>query len=87
MTTDHLLRKYAPIPAKGWQQIDDEAKDRLTARLAARRLVDWSGPHGWTHLRHQPRPDCLAGQRTAGHQVRNGGRPATARPGVQPNCG
>lgn len=49
MTTDHLLRKYAPIPAKGWQQIDDEAKDRLTARLAARRLVDWSGPHGWTH--------------------------------------
>jgi uncharacterized linocin/CFP29 family protein len=49
MMTDHLLRKYAPIPAKGWQQIDDEAKDRLTARLAARRLVDWSGPHGWTH--------------------------------------
>ncbi|MGH3592799.1 MAG: encapsulin, partial [Pseudonocardiaceae bacterium] len=49
MTTDHLLRKYAPIPATGWQQIDDEAKDRLTAKLAARRLVDWSGPHGWTH--------------------------------------
>ncbi|MDQ2791213.1 MAG: bacteriocin family protein [Actinomycetota bacterium] len=49
MMTDHLLRKYAPIPAAGWKQIDDEAKDRLTARLAARRLVDWSGPHGWTH--------------------------------------
>ncbi|MDT7595735.1 MAG: hypothetical protein QOJ06_1281 [Pseudonocardiales bacterium] len=49
MTADHLLRNYAPIPAKGWQQIDDEAKDRLTARLAARRLVDWSGPHGWAH--------------------------------------
>ena len=49
MMADHLLRKYAPIPATGWQQIDDEAKDRLTARLAARRLVDWSGPHGWTH--------------------------------------
>jgi uncharacterized linocin/CFP29 family protein len=49
MMTDHLLRKYAPIPATGWQQIDDEAKKRLTARLAARRLVDWSGPHGWTH--------------------------------------
>jgi uncharacterized linocin/CFP29 family protein len=47
--TDHLLRSYAPIPAAGWQQIDDEAKSRLTPRLAARRLVDWSGPHGWTH--------------------------------------
>jgi uncharacterized linocin/CFP29 family protein len=49
MMTDHLLRKHAPIPSAGWQQIDDEAKTRLTPRLAARRLVDWSGPHGWTH--------------------------------------
>jgi uncharacterized linocin/CFP29 family protein len=47
--TNHLLREYAPIPAAGWQQIDDEAKTRLTPRLAARRLVDWSGPHGWAH--------------------------------------
>ena len=47
--TDHLLRAYAPIPTAGWQQIDDEAKSRLTPRLAARRMVDWSGPHGWTH--------------------------------------
>lgn len=47
--TDHLLRKHAPIPTAGWQQIDDEAKSRLKPRLAARRLVDWSGPHGWTH--------------------------------------
>lgn len=47
--TDHLLRSYAPIPATGWQQIDEEATTRLTPRLAARRLVDWSGPHGWTH--------------------------------------
>ncbi|MDQ3763802.1 MAG: bacteriocin family protein [Actinomycetota bacterium] len=47
--TDHLLRKYAPIPAAGWQQIDDEATNRLTPQLAARRLVDWSGPHGWAH--------------------------------------
>ncbi|HKS50243.1 MAG TPA: family 1 encapsulin nanocompartment shell protein [Pseudonocardiaceae bacterium] len=47
--TDHLLRSYAPIPAAGWKQIDDEAKSRLTPRLAARRIVDWSGPHGWTH--------------------------------------
>jgi len=47
--TDHLLRKHAPIAATGWKQIDGEAKSRLTPRLAARRLVDWSGPHGWTH--------------------------------------
>ncbi|MGH3914653.1 MAG: family 1 encapsulin nanocompartment shell protein [Pseudonocardiaceae bacterium] len=47
--TDHLLRKHAPIPTVGWQQIDDEAKSRLKPRLAARQLVDWSGPHGWTH--------------------------------------
>jgi uncharacterized linocin/CFP29 family protein len=47
--TDHLLRSYAPIPAAGWKQIDDEAKSRLTPRLAARRLIDWSGPHGWMH--------------------------------------
>lgn len=47
--TEHLLRQYAPIPAAGWQQIEDEARTRLTPRLAARRLVDWSGPHGWTH--------------------------------------
>ncbi|MGH3801207.1 MAG: encapsulin [Pseudonocardiaceae bacterium] len=47
--SDHLPREHAPIPATGWQQIDDEAKIRLTPRLAARRLVDWSGPHGWAH--------------------------------------
>ncbi|MBV9061231.1 MAG: bacteriocin family protein [Pseudonocardiales bacterium] len=47
--TDHLLRSYAPIPTAGWQQIDDEAKSRLTSRLAARRIVDWAGPRGWKH--------------------------------------
>lgn len=47
--TDHLLRPYAPVPTGGWQQIDDEATSRLTPRLAARRIVDWSGPRGWRH--------------------------------------
>jgi uncharacterized linocin/CFP29 family protein len=47
--SDHLLRGYAPIPAKGWEQIDYEAKTRLTGRLAARRLVGWSGPHTWSY--------------------------------------
>jgi uncharacterized linocin/CFP29 family protein len=45
----HLLREYAPISAAGWSAIDEEARERLTPGLAARRLVDFSGPHGWEH--------------------------------------
>ncbi|MCU4184334.1 bacteriocin family protein [Acidiferrimicrobium sp. IK] len=46
---NHLLRELAPISEAGWAQIEDEAKTRLTTYLAARRLVDFEGPHGWTH--------------------------------------
>ena len=46
---DHLLRALAPITDSGWQLLDDEAKQRLTPALAARRLVDFAGPHGWEH--------------------------------------
>ena len=45
----HLLREHAPITAEGWKQIDEEARERLTPGLAARRLVDFSGPHGWEY--------------------------------------
>jgi uncharacterized linocin/CFP29 family protein len=45
----HLLREHAPITQAGWQMIDDEARERLLPGLAARRLVDFSGPHGWEH--------------------------------------
>src|SRR6476469_1529420 len=45
--TDHLLRELAPIPARAWEEIESEARSRLTPQLAARRLSDWSGPHGW----------------------------------------
>jgi uncharacterized linocin/CFP29 family protein len=45
----HLLREHAPITEAGWQRIDDEARERLLPGLAARRLVDFSGPHGWEH--------------------------------------
>jgi uncharacterized linocin/CFP29 family protein len=45
----HLLRGHAPITEEGWSLIDDEARERLTPALAARRLVDFSGPHGWEH--------------------------------------
>jgi uncharacterized linocin/CFP29 family protein len=45
----HLLREQAPITERGWSLIDQEARERLTPALAARKLVDFSGPHGWEH--------------------------------------
>jgi uncharacterized linocin/CFP29 family protein len=46
---DHLLRDVAPLPESGWRAIDDEAKNQLTTYLAARKLVDFEGPNGWSH--------------------------------------
>ncbi|MDE3130555.1 MAG: bacteriocin family protein, partial [Acidobacteriota bacterium] len=43
------LRELAPISDQGWLTLDAEAKQRLTQPLAARRVVDFSGPHGWQH--------------------------------------
>jgi uncharacterized linocin/CFP29 family protein len=45
--SDHLLRRHAPISDAGWADIDDEARERITPGLGARRLIDFSGPHGW----------------------------------------
>ena len=44
---DHLRRELAPISAAGWEQIEDEARRSLAHFLAARPLVDVTGPHGW----------------------------------------
>jgi uncharacterized linocin/CFP29 family protein len=44
---DHLYRELAPISEAAWEQIEDEAKSRFVTQLAARKLVDLSGPHGW----------------------------------------
>jgi uncharacterized linocin/CFP29 family protein len=46
---NHLHRDLAPISEAAWDVIDQEAKTRLTTFLAARKLVDFAGPHGWTH--------------------------------------
>ena len=46
---NHLLRTHAPISDVGWDLIDKEAKQRLAPALAARKLVDFSGPQGWEH--------------------------------------
>jgi uncharacterized linocin/CFP29 family protein len=45
----HLLREHAPITEAGWKVVDDEARERLTPALAARKLIDFSGPRGWEH--------------------------------------
>src|SRR3954447_24503524 len=42
----HLLREHAPITEATWRAIDEEARERLTPALAARKLVDFAGPHG-----------------------------------------
>lgn len=46
---DHLYRELAPVSDAAWEQIESEAKSRLTTHLAARKLVDLAGPHGWSH--------------------------------------
>ena len=46
---NHLLRSLAPISESGWNMLDEEARQRLEPALAARRLVDFSGPHGWEY--------------------------------------
>lgn len=42
-----LLRELAPISTAAWAQIEDEAKRTLKFMLAARKLVDFTGPLGW----------------------------------------
>jgi uncharacterized linocin/CFP29 family protein len=44
---DLLKRELAPITGEAWQQIDEEARRVLRLHLAGRKLVDFSGPHGW----------------------------------------
>jgi len=45
----HLLREHAPVTERGWDLLDSEARERLAPALAARKLVDFSGPHGWEY--------------------------------------
>ena len=69
---NHLLREHAPITEASWTLIDDEARERLTHALAARKLVDFAGPHGWEHsATNLGRTTALA---RAGRRAR--GRPA-----------
>lgn len=44
-----LNRNLAPMSAKAWERVEEEARDVLALHLAARRLVDFEGPLGWDH--------------------------------------
>jgi uncharacterized linocin/CFP29 family protein len=46
---NHLMRVLAPITDDAWSQIDEEATRSLKHFMAARRLVDFTGPLGWDH--------------------------------------
>jgi uncharacterized linocin/CFP29 family protein len=45
---DILRRSLAPIPDEAWKEIDLQAERILKGNLSARKLVDFSGPHGWS---------------------------------------
>ena len=69
---NHLLRSHAPITEAGWERLDGESRERLVPALAARKLVDFSGPHGWQYSATNlgrvadikaPAPDLQARQR------------------------
>jgi uncharacterized linocin/CFP29 family protein len=47
--SNHLLRSHAPISDSNWKLLDDEARERLGVALAARKMIDFSGPHGWEY--------------------------------------
>ncbi|HSJ72986.1 MAG TPA: family 1 encapsulin nanocompartment shell protein [Miltoncostaeaceae bacterium] len=46
---NHLHRELAPIDEAAWGEIEDEARRSLRHFLTARKLVAFSGPHGWDH--------------------------------------
>jgi uncharacterized linocin/CFP29 family protein len=46
---NHLTRDLAPISHRAWEEIDSEAGRALRSFLAARKLVDVTGPLGWEH--------------------------------------
>jgi uncharacterized linocin/CFP29 family protein len=69
---NHLLRPLAPVPDDAWEAIDQEITPRLETHLAARKLVDFEGPLGWTHSATNlgrvapiagPSPDVTGSQR------------------------
>lgn len=46
---NHLMRGLAPVSDRAWDEINDEATSVLRQFLAARKLVEFTGPKGWDH--------------------------------------
>jgi uncharacterized linocin/CFP29 family protein len=46
---NHLRRELAPLTDAAWEQICDESARAAKLALAARKLFDLAGPHGWTY--------------------------------------
>lgn len=44
---NHLRRELSPLTPRAIQLIESEAKQTLATYLSARKLVEFSGPHGW----------------------------------------
>lgn len=67
---NHLYRELAPISERAWKTIDRQAARVLEHFVSTRKLVDFSGPHGWDHAavtlgRVEPLPDPPAERVTA----------------------
>lgn len=45
----HLRRHLAPLSEAAWEAVDEEASRTLRHYLAGRKVVDFSGPHGWEY--------------------------------------
>jgi uncharacterized linocin/CFP29 family protein len=68
---NHLLRSLAPISDRTWELLDTEARERLEPALAARKLVDFSGPVGWEYsATNLGRVSDLSGSPAEGVDVR-----------------
>jgi uncharacterized linocin/CFP29 family protein len=46
---NHLRRELAPLSTEAWEAVDAEAARTLRHFLAARPLVDFTGPRGWDY--------------------------------------
>jgi uncharacterized linocin/CFP29 family protein len=44
-----LLRHLAPLSDRAWKELEDTAREVLSLHMAARRLMDVEGPHGFGH--------------------------------------
>lgn len=44
-----LRKELAPVTEEAWKFLEQEVRRSLKIALSARKLVDFSGPHGWDH--------------------------------------